>query len=155
MFNYNSTMTYSGNKQINVNTLFPIVCIPVLLFILPVRENSMLFIPAIVLITYFLYFREAYYFVIEENALIIRNIAWPFMSTRYNISEIESIAIADKGFRSFSMAKLRVFYAGKKSGFYKGASLKIADWRMLIKELQRLKVKTELEPFLLKTSTES
>jgi len=119
-------MTYSGNKLINVNTLFPIVCIPVLLFILPVRENIMLFIPAIVLITYFLYFREAYYFAIEENRLIIKNIAWPFMSTRYNISEIERVEIADKGFRSFSKAKLRVFSAGKKSGYYRGASLKIA-----------------------------
>ena len=148
-------MTYSGNKLINVNTLFPIVCIPVLLFILPIYENRPLFISVIVLLMYFLYFREAYYFVIEENTLIIKNIAWPFMNIRYNLSEIESITIADKGFRSFSKAKLRVLIAGKKSGFYRGASLKMEDWRLLIRDLHRLKVNTQVEHYMLKSSLDS
>jgi hypothetical protein len=148
-------MTYSGNKLINVNTLFPLVCIPVLLLILPVNENKWLFIPAILLITYFLYMREAYYFVIEDNSLIIKNIGLPFLNIRYKLSEIESIIIADKGFRSFSKAKLRVLRNAKMSGYYRGASLKIEDWRSLIKGLQNLNVKTIVEPYLLKTSDDS
>jgi hypothetical protein len=148
-------MTYSGNKLINVNTLFPLVCIPILLIILPINENRWLFIPAILLITYFLYMREAYYFAIEDNFLIIKNIGLPFLKIKYKLSEIESIIIADKGFRSFSKAKLRVLKNGKKSGYYRGASLKFDDWRLLIKDLQKLNVKTIVEPYMLKSSPES
>ena len=135
----------------NVNTLFPLVCIPLLLLILPISENRWLFIPAIILIPYFLYVREAYYFVIEDNFLIIKNIGLPFLNIRYKLSEIENVIIADKGWRSFSKAKLRVLKNGKKSVYYRGASLKIEDWRLLIKGLQNLNVKTIVEPYLLKS----
>ena len=145
-------MTFSGNKLVNMNTIFAVVCLPLLLIILPINENTWLIVPALVLFVYFFFFWEAYYFSIEENTLIIKNIAWPFLKRRYNISEIKSISILEKGFRSFSKAKLRIFFNTEKPMTYRAASLRVEDWRLFIKEIQKLNIKIEVEPYLLKTS---
>ena len=145
-------MTYSGNKLVNINTFFAIVCLPLLLIVLPINENTWLIIPAVVSLVYFLYFREAFYFAIEGNVLVVRNIAWPFLNRQYNLSEIENIAILDKGIRTFSKAKLRINLKGETSKTYKAASLRIEDWRLFIRGLQRLNIKIDVEPYQLKSS---
>ena len=80
---------------------------------------------------------ESFYFIIDDDELMIENLGLPFITLHYPFETITKIRITDLGGRTFSRYGLIVMREKKKSFRFRSAALKNKDWILMIKELKK------------------
>lgn len=80
---------------------------------------------------------ESFYFIIDDDELMIENLGLPFITFHFPFEEITKICITNPGGRTFSRYGLIVMRGKKKSFKFRSAALKNKDWLLMIKELKK------------------
>ncbi len=144
-------MIYSGNKLLNWNSIFMLVIVPIIFFVSPAPKNrEVLFYGIMIPLMYLLFVSQAFYFILTQDTLIIKNYGFPFLKIQYLIADIQKIGVYNSR-RSFSKAILQIKTNKSKSFGYQGASLKIKDWQSLIKDFEQKNIEVTVDVYYLKS----
>jgi hypothetical protein len=130
-------MIHSGNRLINQNTIFFCVFMFPFLIFQSIQMQEINFFMVLFPIMYLLFSIETSYFIIDDEFFIVKFYSLPFIRIKYKLTQIETIKISGKWYRSFSKAQLQVKMNGKKSVAFRSASMKNKHWRMLLDDLKK------------------
>lgn len=89
-----------------------------------------------------LFVYQMHYFFMNEEYLIVRNHLWVFRTHQYRLADIKEVVIENPHRMSTS---IRVITKDYKSRLYPAGSLRNKTWRLLLKDLEknRMKVRNE------------
>jgi hypothetical protein len=147
-------MTYCGNKILNPHTILYFIGFIFFfnnLAIIYLESGGMdkrIYIGAFVFcILYFIFSWGCWYFIIEDDTLIIKNYAFPFHKAKYPLDSIQKI-LFESGSRKYPVitnGNIRIITKGsKRSVLYGASSLKTEQWKAFIRDIRDHHVETEI-----------
>jgi hypothetical protein len=132
-------MTYSGNRVLNANNLALVLFLVgavTIVCTIDMDTKSVILLLLFVLLIFWVISREAFYFELIDNELIIKNYLLPFSDTCYQLSNLKEIGIIELADKKIWNAALRITDLNDEVKCFTCSCLTKNIWKMFIKDIK-------------------